>query len=208
MTLRIVTGNLSGRRFDAPQSEATRPTMDKTREAIFNMLRHREPLLENAIVLDVFAGSGAYGIEAVSNGAAICIFFENDPKAEETLHQNILKFDLGMRCRVLSSDATRLRENAGAVATHAFFDPPYGLGLLKPAMKTFFKNGWMNESTLCIVEREKGKEDVDPLPGAFVVEVEKTYGRAHITLGRMKNAEDDTKPSKKIKRKVKSKTLI
>lgn len=132
--MRIVGGKNRGRNIMAPRGKGTRPTSDQTRESIFNILSHAKwsPDLDGAIVADIFAGSGALGLEAISRGAAFCLFVETAPAARAAIRENIDKMGLGGITRLHRRDATRLRvepANLRGPFTHIFLDPPYGKAL-------------------------------------------------------------------------------
>lgn len=139
--MRIVSGSHRGRRIAVPDGRGTRPTSDQTRESLFNILDHADwaPPLVGAHVLDVFAGSGALGLEAISRGAAFCLFVERDPKALSAIRANIDHFGLGPdTARIHRFDATRLKiapGNRPAPFTHVFMDPPYSKGLGTPVLR-------------------------------------------------------------------------
>lgn len=127
--MRVVAGELRGRRIDAPDGDATRPTTDKVREAVFNALGSLDAV-DEAVVVDLFAGSGALGIEAISRGAVRCRFVENDRRALAVLRKNVETLGIGDRVEVVALDlvscgALRLRELL-AGATLVLADPPYG----------------------------------------------------------------------------------
>lgn len=186
MSLRIVTGSMSGRKIAVPDNNrVTRPTMDKTREAVFNSLRHRSPSMQGAIVLDVFAGSGAYGIEAISNGAAYATFFEQDRMAVQTLERNLRFLEINAVTSVQYGSAIQPSQNRAKVATHAFFDPPYGSGFLDDAINSLLDKGWIDCETLLIIEREHSKTKTEDLPEALEILADKKYGRALITYAKI-----------------------
>ena len=120
--MRVVAGELGGRRLVAPAGTSTRPTTDRVREAIFNSLGSTG-LLDGALVADLFAGSGAIGIEALSRGAERCVFVERDRTALRALDDNLDALDLNDRAKVLASDA--MSAAAGLDADIVFADPPY-----------------------------------------------------------------------------------
>src|SRR5262249_16059095 len=135
--VRIVGGQFRGRRLAAPTFEGTRPTPDRVREAIFNILAHAVPAfqLEGARVLDLFAGTGALGLEALSRGAAFCLFVDERAEARALMRRNIEAFGLAGITKVFRRDATELGP-AGRKGgfTLAFLDPPYGQGLAQRAL--------------------------------------------------------------------------
>jgi len=137
--MRIVSGRLRGRNIATPSGRNTRPTSDQTRESLFNILSHADwsPDLEGAVVADIFAGSGALGLEAISRGAEFCLFVETEPKARAAIRSNIEAMNLFGFTRLHRQDATKLRVAPGNLRgpfTHIFMDPPYNRGLWKPVL--------------------------------------------------------------------------
>jgi 16S rRNA (guanine966-N2)-methyltransferase len=159
--MRIVAGEQRGRRLVAPKGQSTRPTADRTRQALFNVVEHaawsRPPAGLRA--LDLFAGSGALGFEAVSRGAAFCLFVDNDAAAVEAIGANIDSLRLRDRCEVRRLDATRpgrLPANLAAFDL-AFLDPPYGEGRCEAALPALLDGGWLAPDALAVVERGGGE---------------------------------------------------
>lgn len=152
--MRIVGGRLRGRRLASPRSDAIRPTTDRAREALFNILAHGYPeVVEGARVLDLFAGSGALGIEALSRGARYCLFVEQAAAARALVRENVESLGLAGCTRMFRRDATRL----GPVGTMqpftlVFADPPYGRGLGEKAVESALAGGWLTPDTLIVVE--------------------------------------------------------
>src|SRR6202161_84052 len=134
--MRIVGGAWRGRTLVAPPGQGTRPTADRVRQALFDMLMHAEwggrALLEGAAVLDVFAGTGALGLEALSRGAASACFIESDPAALRALRANVAAGKAEDRVEVLAADALRVAK--GRAASVVFLDPPYGQLLVPRAI--------------------------------------------------------------------------
>jgi 16S rRNA (guanine966-N2)-methyltransferase len=180
--MRVVGGRLRGRALNAPASRAIRPTSERLRESIFDILTHRYPLLlEGARVVDLFAGSGALGIEALSRGANFALFVDDGAEARALLRGNIEQLGLGGMTRIWRADATKLgKAPAGAPFTLAFLDPPYSMGLAPPALNALKLGGWLAPGALCIVE-EAAKAEI-AAPEGYVVEDERTYGDAKIVL--------------------------
>ena len=174
--MRIVGGEFRGRTLATPRSQAIRPTTDRTREAVFNVLGHRYgDRLEGARVLDLFAGTGALGLEAISRGAAQCLFVEESAEGRGLLRDNIEAFGLQGRTKIFRRDATSL----GTVGTIApfdllFADPPYGKGLGERALASARAGGWLNPGALCVVE-ETATASFSAVDGFTVVD-ERHYG--------------------------------
>ena len=162
--MRVVGGKLRGRALSAPASRAIRPTSDRLRETIFDILASRHPeRLEGARVVDLFAGSGALGIEAISRGAAFALFVDNGTEARALLRGNIEALALGGVTRIWRADATKLgRAPAGPPFDLAFLDPPYGQGLATPALAGLVAGGWLGPSALVVVEESARAEIAAP----------------------------------------------
>ena len=155
--MRIVGGKFRGRALAAPKGRTTRPTSDRAREAIFNMLEHAAWAsgLEGARVIDLFAGSGAQGFEALSRGAVFALFVETDAAARGVIRDNMEALGLFGTVRVHRRDATKLgRKPAGLGGAFdlVFLDPPYGQGLAAPALNMLAHGGWLNDGAIAVVE--------------------------------------------------------
>jgi 16S rRNA (guanine966-N2)-methyltransferase len=152
--MRVVGGRLRGRAIVAPQSQAIRPTADRLRETLFNILIHRYAgAIENARVLDLFSGTGALGIEAISRGAGFVLFVDEGAEARALLRENVEALGLGGVSRVFRRDATNLGHvHPLEPFTLAFLDPPYGKGLAEKAMVSARDGGWLRPGALVIVE--------------------------------------------------------
>ena len=152
--MRIVGGRLRGRTLAAPRSQAIRPTADRLRESLFNILVHAyDDPITDARVLDLFAGTGALGIEALSRGAGFALFVDDRAEARALLRDNLTALGLGGASRIFRRDATRL----GAVHpiepfALAFLDPPYGHGLAEQALISARDGGWLTSDALVVVE--------------------------------------------------------
>jgi 16S rRNA (guanine966-N2)-methyltransferase len=163
---------------------SVRPTADRVREAVFDILLHGRfaacgsPVVD-AVVLDAFAGTGAFGLEALSRGAAAAVFIERDPVALAVLGRNVAALDETGRARIVSSDATH-PPAAHQPATLAFLDPPYGSGLAAPALVALAKAGWLAAGALAIVE--VGRRESMPPPGGFAPVDERVYGAARLVF--------------------------
>jgi 16S rRNA (guanine966-N2)-methyltransferase len=152
--MRIVGGVWRGRRLVAPAGTTTRPTADRVRQALFDRLLHApwagRDALEGARVLDVFAGTGAFGLEALSRGAADAVFLERDRAALAALRANVAACGAEARCRVLPADA--LRPPPGRFCTLLFLDPPYGADLVPQAVAALARTGWVAPGALIVAE--------------------------------------------------------
>ena len=152
--MRIVGGRLRGRALAAPKSQAIRPTSDRLRESLFNILAHAygDPV-DGARVLDLFAGTGAIGIEAVSRGAAYALFVDDGVEARALLRQNVETLGLGGVTRIFRRDATRLGPcHPLEPFSFVFADPPYGKGLGEQALASAREGGWLKSGALVVVE--------------------------------------------------------
>jgi 16S rRNA (guanine966-N2)-methyltransferase len=180
--MRIVAGRLKGRLLRAPESRAIRPTSERLRESIFDILVHRHPqALEGARVIDLFAGSGALGVEALSRGAAFALFVDNGSEARALLRANVEALSLGGVTRIWRADATRLGgAPAGGPFALAFLDPPYGEGLAAPALAALVAGGWLTPGAVVVVEEAAKAEIVAPA-GLEAVDA-RTYGDTQIAI--------------------------
>ena len=168
--MRIVGGDLRGRRLATPKTDATRPTTDRNREMLFNILAHAYAEQLRGDVLDLFAGTGALGCEALSRGARSCAFVENTAAARALLHENIENLGLAARTRILRRDATKpgSRDSLPA-ATLVFADPPYNQSLGEKALASALAGGWLKPGCLCILE-ESADAVIDPPAGFELLE--------------------------------------
>lgn len=155
--MRIVAGAFRGRSIVAPRGSATRPTADRTREAIFNVLAHRDDLsFEGTRIIDLFAGSGAFGLEALSRGGAFCLFVEMDAAARGAIRDNIEALDVFGATRIHRRSATALGAKPAGVGdpfTLAFLDPPYRKELAPPALEALREGGWLVDGAFIVVEQ-------------------------------------------------------
>jgi len=180
--MRIVGGNHRGRHLIAPPGEAVRPTSDRAREALFNILSHGAfaaagiPFADRA-VLDAFAGTGALGLEALSRGAAEAVFIENDREALLALRRNIADLGETGRTRVIIGDATRPPPAPIACAV-AFLDPPYASGLAAPALAALAAARWLTQDALVVIEI--GAREPFVAPEGFAAIDERIYGAARL----------------------------
>lgn len=182
--MRIIAGKHRGLALESPASDAIRPTGDRARQALFNILEHRFGLgaaspLQGAVVLDVFCGSGALGLEALSRGATRCHFIDKDATAVALAERNAGRAKETAACRFVLRDATRLPQ-APEAATLAFLDPPYGEGLAEAALAALRDKGWLAPGA--IVSVESGPRDRFATPPGFATIDERRYGKARIAL--------------------------
>src|SRR5262245_44341850 len=150
--MRIVGGRLRGRALAAPKSNAVRPTADRLREALFNILVHAyDDPVTDARVLDLFAGTGALGLEALSRGASFALFVDDGAEARALLRENVATLGLGGATRIFRRDATRLGD-AHPVEPFSlvFLDPPYGKGLAEQALAAARAGGWLTAGALVV----------------------------------------------------------
>ncbi len=169
--MRIVGGEFRGRALAAPSGRETRPTADRLRQTIFDILAHGyADVLAGARVLDLFAGTGALGFEALSRGAAYALFVEEAVAARGAIRANIETLGLTGRTRLFRRDATQLGP-AGTVAPFAlvFADPPYGKNLGERALASAFAGGWLVRGALVVLE-EAASATIAPIPGLDVID--------------------------------------
>src|SRR5579863_8402818 len=162
--MRVTGGKLGGRRLVAPENQLVRPTSDRARQAIFNILEHHEFgigfTVENAAVADLFAGTGALGIEALSRGARFCLLVDNDADSRALQRQNVEALGLTGVTKIWRRDATDLGPlGAGASGPFdlVFLDPPYRKNLIPSALKSLREGGWLSQQALLIAETSKGE---------------------------------------------------
>ncbi len=155
--MRITSGKFGGRNLISPSGKNTRPTTDRAREAMFNILTHADWAqgFAHSRVLDLFAGSGALGFEALSRGAEFCLFVEQDSAARAAIRDNIENFGLFGQTRIHRRSATALGmrpASTGAPFDLVFLDPPYEQGLGEKALAEIFKFGWANDDAILVFE--------------------------------------------------------
>ena len=180
--MRIVAGEYRGRRLETPKSDDIRPTSDKVRQAVFNMLLSRD-LIDEAIVIDTFCGTGALGIEAISQGAASCLFIDKDRASLDLCRRNLMTLGIPKdQYQCLLKDASKIMQKPEntALATLVFLDPPYRKNLVSPTVVTLQNGGWVSAGATYVIETAKDEKLI--LPG-LTVEQEKIYGDTKVTLG-------------------------
>lgn len=180
--MRIVGGQFKGRAIAAPAGRDTRPTADRARESVFNVLAHAawSSGVEGRRVLDLFAGSGALGLEAMSRGAAFALFVETDAAARGTIRDNIEALGLFGTTRIHRRDATDLGVKPAGLGEPfdlVFLDPPYGKGLGERALARLREGGWITPDALIVLEI--GAEET-PQTSAFETLDERAYGAAKV----------------------------
>lgn len=170
--MRIVAGSLRGRTLLSPKSDAIRPTSDRVRGAIFNILTHAasDGPIDGARVLDLFAGTGALGLEALSRGAAFCLFVEKSAPGRVLIQRNIDSLGIAARAEVRAADAVRLGAAQQDAFALAFLDPPYGQGLAEKALAAAAAGGWLAPGALAVVE-ERSHAVIDWPEGFEVMDV-------------------------------------
>ena len=179
--MRIIGGRLKGRSLRAPTSRDIRPTADRSRETLFNILAHAhgDPV-PGARVIDLFAGTGALGLEALSRGAAHVLFVENGAEARALIRENVESLGVAGLCRIFRRDATKLGDVAAEPFGLAFLDPPYGKGLASAALVSWRDGGWMLPGALCVVE-ETGAIDLQ-VPDDFDEVDRRSIGDTQLVL--------------------------
>ncbi|WP_033073330.1 16S rRNA (guanine(966)-N(2))-methyltransferase RsmD [Sphingopyxis sp. MWB1] len=176
--MRVIAGEWRGRKLVAPQGDTTRPTADRTRETLFSMLASRVGSFEGLYVADLFAGSGALGIEALSRGAAHCLFGEQDREALDALRTNLAALGAGSRAQVRAGSVLALGP-APRPFDLLLFDPPYDTGAACVALDKMSRLGWVGpESWISIETAQKEKVAVN----GYEIEVERRVGKAKLSL--------------------------
>ena len=189
--MRIVSGSFRGKTLAAPEGEATRPTSDRARQAIFNILEHAawSNGVRDARVIDLFAGSGALGFEALSRGAAFCLFVETDAAARGAIRENVEAMGAFGVTRVHRRDATDLGVRPGADGPAfdlAFLDPPYAKGLGEIALEKLAAGGWLAPGAIVVFERGAAEPDLN-VPGYEPLDA-RDYGAARVCFFRFEGA--------------------
>jgi 16S rRNA (guanine966-N2)-methyltransferase len=178
--MRIVAGKFRGKQLTSPGDDSIRPTADRVRESVFNILASRlGPNFDGLRVLDLFAGTGALGLEALSRGAANVVFVDTGAEARGLIRDHIEAFGAGGVAKLLRRDATALGP-AGTMGPVdlVFLDPPYGGGLGERALASLRDGGWLKPATVLVLE-ESSEATLD-LPHGFALEDRREYGAAAV----------------------------
>jgi 16S rRNA (guanine966-N2)-methyltransferase len=186
--MRIVGGRLRGRALAAPTTQAIRPTADRLRESLFNILIHGygDPV-SDARVLDLFAGTGALGLEAMSRGAAFALFVDDAAAARALIRQNVEALGLGGVTRLFRRDATKLGPvHPVEPFSLAFLDPPYGQGLAEKALASARDGGWLKPEALVVVE--EATDAVFTPPDGFAELQRRRYDETEFVFLRLVNS--------------------
>jgi 16S rRNA (guanine966-N2)-methyltransferase len=185
--MRITGGTLRGRTLAAPGDMSVRPTSDRARQAIFNILHHNsfagDFTLEGARVADLFAGTGALGIEAISHGASFCLFVDDSAESRGLLRNNVEALHLTGVTKIWRRDATDLGpmpQGSGGPFDLVFMDPPYRKGLIDPALRALHEGGWLAPAALIVAEMAQDEPAVDA--GGFTQLDERNYGEARVVF--------------------------
>jgi 16S rRNA (guanine966-N2)-methyltransferase len=183
--MRITGGTMGGRGLVTPRDGRVRPTSDKVRQAVFNILLHHDFgsafSLEGARVVDLFAGTGALGIEALSHGASFCLFVDDAAESRALIRENVEALSLTGASKIWRRDATQLgpmSAGSGGPFALAFLDPPYRKGLVAPALASLREGGWLMDGAVVVAETAED-EDV-PSPDGYERIDERTYGDTRV----------------------------
>lgn len=186
--MRIVAGRFKGRALVAPRGADTRPTSDRLRETIFNILEHGGYPLAGVRVLDLFAGTGALGFEALSRGAAYALFVEESAAARAAIHANIETLGLEGATKIFRRDATHLGAmpaGAGGPFELIFLDPPYGMGLVLPALESLQAGSWLSKRAILVIET--GADEALALPSCLTQQDSRVYGDTRLILAELRS---------------------
>lgn len=183
--MRIIAGSLKGRRLKSFEGDDIRPTSDRARESIFNLLMHGKFGGQNIfsqVVADLCCGTGALGLEAISRGAAKCFFIDQSKKSIELAKDNALHCNVTQQCQFILADATRLPKAADPVAL-VLMDPPYATSILDKVYGSLQQNNWLAPGTLIVSEQKR--DNAPPiLQGTELLE-NRGYGKAAILIYRV-----------------------
>ncbi len=183
--MRVITGIARGRKLAAPPGLDTRPTSDMVKEGIFSSIQFE---IEGAMVLDLFAGSGQMGIEALSRGARFCVFGDISRQAQQVVLQNLTATGLQKQARVVAMDAFDLLRTTTDQFDIAFVDPPYGQGVVSKILVALA--GRMSSSGVIVCETQKG-ENLPEQAGDFALYRQYRYGKTMVTVYRIPRTEEE-----------------
>jgi 16S rRNA (guanine966-N2)-methyltransferase len=192
--MRIVGGELKGRRLQAPADGRVRPTSDRIREALFNVLAHGDFglfSLDNARILDLFAGTGALGLEALSRGGSFALFVDEDATSRGLIRTNAETLGVTGRTKIYRRDATKLgprNASAGPAFDIAFADPPYGKGFGEKALAELLAGDWLAPHGLVVLEEDKSAEL--SVPEGFVELDRRSYATTQVLILKLKQPDD------------------
>jgi len=185
--VRITGGAFRGRTLTAPPDARVRPTSDKVRQAVFNILMHNDFglgfTLEGARVADLFAGTGALGIEALSHGSAFCLFVDDNAESRGLIRTNVEALNLTGVTKIWRRDATDLgpmAAGAGGPFDLVFLDPPYRKDLIAPALASLRDGKWLSPNALAVVEN--AEDEILPPTDGFELASERVYGETHVAF--------------------------
>ncbi len=183
--MRVTAGRFGGRALVAPADARVRPTSDKVRQAIFNILAHKDFgvgfALEGARVIDLFAGTGAMGIEALSRGARYCLFIDDHSESRALIRQNVEVLGLTGVTKIWRRDATDLgKRSMDQPFTLAFLDPPYRKNLIAPALASLRDGGWLAHDAIIVAET--AEDETVPATDGFAILDDRLYGDTRVTI--------------------------
>ncbi|MEP1444230.1 MAG: 16S rRNA (guanine(966)-N(2))-methyltransferase RsmD [Hyphomicrobiales bacterium] len=178
--MRIVGGKFRGHKLAVPKSDSIRPTTDRSRESLFNILNHRDEIaFDDARVIDLFAGTGALGLEALSRGASFALFLDESAEARGLVRTNMESCKQNGNAKIFRRDATRLgKRGTMSPFTLAFLDPPYDKGLGERALQSLHEGEWLAPEAFVVWEESTKAEVI--IPAYFTVIDDRTYGTSRI----------------------------
>jgi len=183
--MRIISGQFRGKKLISPLKKETRPTSDRTRESVFNWLssylEREEMTFEDLTVLDIFAGTGALGLEALSRGAARGVFLDASRAACQVIQENVDAMKLRDRAKVYCADIREI-DRCKEPFSLVFLDPPYGRGLIEKGLRSLFEKGWIADQALVVLEM--GSDERFHLPDKLSLLEERIYGIAKIIFAK------------------------
>lgn len=182
--MRIVGGRFKGHGLTGPKGQGIRPTSDRLRESLFNILEHGYGGVEGMRIIDCFAGTGAFAFEALSRGAVSAVLVDDSAEARGLIRQNAEALGVSGIAKLLKRDATKLGP-AAPLSPHdlAFLDPPYGKGLAEKALASLIGGGWLKEGALVLVEESAKAELI--LPARLEPIEERSFGETKVVFGRV-----------------------